>query len=367
MPLLQEMTSHAMRKQQLEQEVQQRDAHIQQLQQQLQAAAQHAQRAQQQHELQVLRTYRAAAAKSAEHLQGLKDRYFHTVPVGPAANQGRKQGPGSVLKMQRRDIAAAYAEFQQVRGSIQSMPSMPATPSSSSKRGMWAEGGFTSIKQPLRQDSGQSPMVSELFLLPAASDPSAAHSFALRSINRAASSSPQRRGSPEQTFSPKQTLSHLASSHNRHDAAEHADSVPNSPQAGFSKQPHLSWLTLPQAEISNVSVETSAAGSDSNAAVPSDVHFGSTVADGQPPPNWQLPFLQQLVQFEACLLTALMGLLTQQPAKRHDENVSEESKPDPTRQQSWPKSASRETADDTTGKSYSADMIMIIVICCLCK
>lgn len=348
---MQELTGSASLQHKLEQQVQQRDAQVQQLQQQLQAAAQHAQRQQAQHELQVLRTYRAAAAKSAEHLQDLKDRYFHSVPIGPANGQGIKKGPGSVLKMQRHDIAAAYTEFQQVRGSIQSMPSMPVTPSShnsSLRRNIWAEGGQVSIKQPWRQGSGQSPVVSEA--LAASSDPAAqnVHSFALRSINRSASSSPQKRGSPEQAFSPRQTLSHLSASH-RQDALEHADSAPSPALPSPAKQPHLSWLTLPHAEASSAPADMSPVPADSNAALSLEVHAASAVADVQPQPNWQLPFLQQLVQFEACLLTALMGLLTQKPQKSNDENASEGKKTEAARQQCWPKSATQEVAEDTTG------------------
>ena len=349
---VQELAGNSGWKHKLQQEVQQQDALIQQLQQQLQAAAQQAQRTQQQHGLQILRTYRAAAAKSAEHLQDLKDRYFHAVPVGPAASPGLKRGLASVLKMQRHDIAAAYAEFQQVRGSIQSMPSMPSTPSShnsSLRRGMWADNSQASIKQPWRQGSGQSLMVPE----PTAASPDLTvshnlHSFALRSINRSASSSPQRRGSPEQAFSPRQTPSHLSLSLRRHDTLEPTEGIVSSPHPIPAKRPHLSWLTLPQAEVGSTPLDLGPA-SDSNAAMPSDAHSGNAATDGQPQPNWQLPFLQQLVQFEACLLTALMGLLTQKPQKSNDENVSEDKTMGPERQQCWPKSASTDPATDTTG------------------
>ena len=348
---MQEMTGCSSLQHKLEQQLQQRDAQVQQLQQQMQAAAQHAQRQQAQHELQVLRTYRAAAAKSAEHLQDLKDRYFHSVPIGPANGQGIKRGPASVLKMQRHDIAAAYTEFQQLRGSIQSMPSMPVTPSShtsSLRRNIWADGGQVSIKQPWRQGSGQSPVVTELLAAP--SDPAAhnVHSFALRSINRSASSSPQKRGSPEQAFSPRQTLSHLSASH-RQEPLEHADGAPSPALPSPAKQPHLSWLTLPHAEGSSAPPDTLPVPADSTAGLSLDVNAASAAADVQPQPNWQLPFLQQLMQFEACLLTALMGLLTQKPQKSNDENASEEKKTQAARQQCWPKSATQEAAEDTTG------------------
>ena len=370
---MQELSDDAGRRLKLKQEVQQKDVQIQQLQHQLQAAAQHAQRMQQQAQLQILRTYRAAAATSAEYLQDLKDRYFHTVPTGPRPDQESEHNLANVLRMQRQDIVAAYTEFQQRRGGIQSMPSMPATPSSHSstaRRNFLADLSQESLKQPWHQGSIQWPMPQEAPATVQEPSIAAAHgvySFALRSINRSASTSPSKRGSPEQLSSPRQAHSHShlsVSLPRRQDTLDPADSLltsalPTTPaKAAVARQPHLGLLALPQAERSSSTVGDLMLGHAPDSAVmPSEALAMSVLPDVQPQPNWQLPFLQQLVQFEACLLTALMGLLTQGP-KEGNANSASSSSPDDrqdsdlaAREQCWPRSApaSPSSIQDTTG------------------
>ena len=354
--LVQELTDTASSRLKLKQDIQQKDALIQQLQQQLQAAAQHAQRVQQQTQLQILRTYRAAAATSAEHLQDLKERYFHSVPSGPRPGHQPEQGIGKTLKMPREDIVAAYTEFQQRRGGIQSMPSMPATPSSHSSTArrnfLSIDSRVGSLRQPWQQGSISWSAPPETPTAVSAQEPSiaAAHgvySFALRSINRSASTSPVKRGSPEQLVSPRQPHSHLSPTlHSRQDAAEPADTLAGPPPVALSSSqadpgspPRPSLLTLPQAESSSsalgdfthgqelgqdqgqgqgqsqghgqgqAQVQWQGLGHDSvGVSHSSEASATGLLPDVQPQPNWQLPFLQQLVQFEACLLTALMAL-----------------------------------------------------------
>ena len=398
--LVQELSDTAASRLKLKQDIQQKDALIQQLQQQLQAAAQHAHRMQQQTQLQILRTYRAAAATSAEHLQDLKERYFHSVPSGPRPGHGPEQGVGNTLKMQREDIVAAYTEFQQRRGGIQSMPSMPATPSSHSSTARRNFLSFDSRQGSLRQPwhQGSIPWSAPQEASPAAAvqEPSiaAAHgvySFALRSINRSASTSPAKWGSPEQLFSPRQAHSHLSASlHRRQDLVEPADTLagpapvtPSSSQTDPGKPPRLGLLTLPQAESSSSApgdfthgqelgqdqgqgqsqgqgqVQWQGLGPDNaSMSVSSEVSTSSLLPDVQPQPNWQLPFLHQLVQFEACLLTALMALLTQEPKASAAQQGSQEERQDTAlqaRQQCWPKSASEapSSVQDTTGMLHA--------------
>lgn len=338
----------------LKEQADKHSAAIQHLQQQLQAAMQQLIQLQQQAAVQATKAYKAAVTSSAKCLQELQDRYFNSTPVQPFPS-GKQSSSSSLLKHQRDSIVAAYSDFQQRRGSIQSMMSAPTnafgSPSSTLQRKTWQKGSqgvlqtAWSQQTSLAEGLGRGLNASSRFM-------DSSKSFAAP-VSRTSSGQPTRAerdmldGSMPRTSSAavqRQGLSHQPSQ-----AALGPDlSVPQGLASGSQQLQH------------DVSLPMQAAGPKSSMAWLDGVSALELTAcalpEVQPDPSWLSPIVQQTLLFEGCLLNALTALLTQPPSDKQDEqNVAGKraKQTAPLRQQCWPKAAedSQQLCDDTTGDS----------------
>ena len=358
---MQEVSTAISHQQTLRQQSQQRDGVIQHLQVQLHAAVQQMGHMQQQAQVQASKAYKAAVAASTERLQELQDRYFHSTPADtvPAG----RQSSGSLLRLQRDGIVAAYNDFQQRRGIVQSLGTVPhnaySSPSSTLRRGTWAGGSQGALQQPW---SPQPPFADTLGrALNASSRFMDSKQSFIRPVSCTSSSAlPHRQGHGFQA-QPLQTEQSVEA----FSAAQQ--------QQGFLDQPFKAAMLLPPS-ASQDSAERAVgayhlqhdasmplAAAPGSSSVTSDLSSAVdmsawTLLDVQPEPGWLTPFQQQLVQFEACLLNSVTALLTQAPAAADTatgQSVGERSAwhHTPPRQQCFPKAAldSQQMSEDTTG------------------
>lgn len=377
---MQELGSAVRTHQHLKEQLQQHDIAAQHLQQQLYAAVQHMDHMQQQALQQAVKTYKSAVQSSTERLQELKDRYFNSTPTD--AWRGGKQAGSNALKLQRENIVSAYNDFQQRHGTIQSMASIPAagtsSPSSSLRRGTWAGSSQGILQQawPQLSPHGDSPSrglnASSRFM-------DSRKSFAVPVSRTSSFATHHRQGMLEQPLNaghgsvPSSVSRNSSMVPQQQDSLLHTGSyLPSrqgSPRQSFAG-PSTSTQTPPQSTADAQSVQQdSIFGSlhpqhaeHATAAVPpgSDAmldYSSWNILEMQPEPSWLMPLVQQVMQFEACLLTVLMGLLTEQPSASSDhggQRVEDKRKGQvaSARQQVWPKAAekSQQTAEDTTGR-----------------
>ena len=332
---------------------------------------------QQQGQAQAMQAYKSAVHLSCDGLQGLKDRYFNSMPT--ASFTTGKQGGNSVLKLQREGIVSAYTDFQQRRGSITSMHITPAagtcSPSSSLRRGYLTASSQGSFQQPLLHlpshlDSpGRNVPASSRFM-------DSKKSFAAPVSRTSSSAAPHRQGNLEQPFASRHgTVASPVScdssvSPQQSDSILHAESAlpsgqsiaeqistPSLPFAGTSG--HADNAQSWQHDSASIALHSQQLGGFALAL--SDTSPASSMAnwhipDVQPEPGWSTPLSEQLLQFEGCLLNALTGLLTQKPSAsvEHGSARAEAKKRGQgggARQQVWPRAAegSQQSAQDTTG------------------
>ena len=336
----------------LKEEADKHSAAIQHLQQQLQAAVQQLMQLQQQAAVQATKAYKAAVTASAKCLQELQERYFHSSPVQPLTS-GKHSSSSTLLKHQRDSIVAAYSDFQQRRGSIESMMSVPTnafgSPFSTLQRKTWQRGSQgvsqTAWSQQafLAEGPGRGLNASSRFM-------ESIRSFAAP-VSRTSSGQPSQAerdmldGSMPGTSSgavQQQSLSHQRS---------HAALGPDlsGPQGLTSSSQQLQH---------DVSLLLQPAGPKSSAVWLNGMSALDLTAwllpEVQPDPSWLSPLVQQALLFEGCLLQALTALLTQPPSDKQDEQNAAGKraalKASP-RQQCWPKAAqdNQQLCDDTTG------------------
>ncbi len=332
---------------------------------------------QQQGQAQAMHAYKSAVHLSCDRLQGLKDRYFNSMPT--ASFTAGKQGSNSVLKLQREGVVSAYTDFQQRRGSITSMHITPAagtcSPSSSLRRGYLTASSQGNVQQPLLHlpshlDSpGRNVPTSSRFM-------DSKRSFAAPVSRTSSSAAPHRQGNLEQPFASRRgsAASPVSCDYSvlpqQSDGILHAESAlpsgqsiaeqtspPSVPVAGTSGHPDnaQSW----QQDTASIALHSQQLAGFASAL--SDTFPASSLAswhvpDVQPEPGWSTPLSEQLLQFEGCLLNALTGLLTQKPsASGEHECARAEAKKrgqgGGARQQVWPRAAedSQQSAQDTTG------------------
>ena len=323
----------------LKEQVQQHDTAVQQLQRQLNVAVQLLEHMQQQAHAQGVKAYKSAVTSSVERLQELRDRYFQSTPAA-----GGKQAGSNVLKLEREHVVSAYAEFQQRRGglTLQSAATIPAaggsSPSSSLRRGAWGSSSLGTIQQPLLHVNSHLDSPGRGWNLnPSSRFMDSRKSFAAPATPTS-SSAPQGQGFVDQPFSPRQSIAASSSSH-----------------------------TFLQRDLSMSMLHTQHEG-HSSADTVLDISKW-TIPDVQPEPSWLMPFMQQLMQFEACLLNALTGLLTQGPSVSDDQDGpgaerKRKGQAGAVRQQVWPKAAEdrQQKAEDTTGASF-VTLLLYLVTC----
>ena len=373
----QELSKGLSHQQQLQEQLQQRSVAVQQLQNQLYAAVQQMEQLQQQGQAQAVHAYKSAVQLSCDRLQGLKDRYFNSMPT--ASFTTGKQGSNSVLKLQREGIVSAYTDFQQRRGSITSMHITPAagtcSPSSSLRRGYLTASSQGSFQQPLihlpsHLDSpGRNVPASSRFM-------DSRKSFAAPVSRTSSSAALHRQGNLEQAFASRRgsAASPVSCDYSvlpqQSDGILHAESAlplgqsiaeqttpPSLPFActsGHADNPQ-SW----QQDTASITLHSQQLAGFASAL--SDTSPASSLAswhipDVQPEPGWSTPLSEQLLQFEGCLLNALTGLLTQKPSAsgEHDSaraEVKKRGQGGGARQQVWPRAAEdrQQSAQDTTG------------------
>ncbi len=373
----QELSKGLRHQQQLQEQLQQRDVAVQQLQNQLYAAVQHMEQLQQQGQAQAMHAYKSAVQLSCDRLQGLKDRYFNSMPT--ASFTTGKQGSNSVLKLQREGIVSAYTDFQQRRGSITSMHIMPAagtcSPSSSLRRGYLTAGSQGSFQQPLLHlpshlDSpGRNVPASSRFM-------DSRKSFAVPVSRTSSSAAPHRQGNLEQPFASRRGSAASPVSCDDSVLPQQSDGILHAESAlplGQSIAEQTTSFSVPfagtsghadsaqswQQDTASITLHSQQLGGFASAL--SDIIPASSLAswhmpDVQPESGWSTPLSEQLLQFEGCLLNALTGLLTQKPSAsgEHDSARAEAKKRGQgggARQQVWPRAAedSQQSAQDTTG------------------
>lgn len=354
--VLQESSAASSHQQTLKQQAQRQEAVIQQLQQQLHAAFQQLGHLQQQAHLQATRAHKSAVAASAERLQELQERYFNSMPVDTLA-----AGSQSLLRLQRDSIVAAYNDFQQRRSSVQSTvgvsPNPFSSPSSTLRRGTWAGSSQGSLQLPWSQSSladspGRGFTASSRLI-------DSRQSFAAPVSRTSSSASPQKQGQgileqPLVAVAEQGMLDMSSAAHMRQGSAEQ-------PLRAAASQDVAERAASPQLLQHDASMGLQQTAPGSSTALP-DLSLAIdstawTLSELQPESSWLLPFMQQMLQFEACLLNSLTALLTQKPPSSHqqDEQSAAEKKAKqrmPPRQQCWPQAAqeSRQTSDDTTGE-----------------
>lgn len=299
---------------------------------------------QQQAPLLAAKAYKAAVASCAKSLQELQDRYFHSTPVHPFTPG--KQSPGSLFKQPSDSIVAAYSDFRQRRGSIESMASGPhnpfGSPSSTLQRKAWLRGSLGASQTSWSQHasfadgSGRGMNTSSRLAGPVSRTSSGQPGHSERDVHdasvvRTSSAALQQQG-----------LSHQASQ-----AALGADPAFVEGAAGQPLQHGVSLL------LQKVALKSSSMLPDMASAL--DLATGM-LPEVLPEPSWLSPFMQQMLQMEGCLLNALTALLTQTPSRtdRQDEQNGAGKgavQKAPPRQQCWPKAArdSQQFGDDTTG------------------
>ena len=343
--------------QRLKEQAQRREDIVQNLQQQLQAVGPQLGLLQQQAQVQSTKAYKAAVAASVNRLQELQDRYFHSTPVDTFSTG--KQSGSSLLRLQRDSVVAAYNDFQHRRGSLQSAVSVAsnafASPSSSLRRGPWAGSFQGALQMPWSQQPSLADGLGRA--LNASSRFVDSRKSSAGPVSRTSSSnSPQRQGQGglEQPLHAEQSLlemtptaqqrqgnpAQVLSACGPQDSTEQAVS---SPALQHDASTALSAASVPSSDL--LSAVSSASGLTA-----------WTLPDVQPDFSWLSPLLQQLVQFEACLLNSLTALLTPPPSAAHrPEGQSSEDRTarqkTPAREQCWPKAAqdSLQLSQDTTG------------------
>ena len=377
----QELSKGLSHQQQLQEQLQQRNVAVQQLQNQLYAAVQQMEQLQQQGQAQAMQAYKSAVQLSCDRLQGLKDRYFNSMPT--ASFTTGKQGSNSVLKLQREGIVSAYTDFQQRRGSITSMHISPAagtcSPSSSLRRGYLTASSQGSFQQPLLHlpshlDSpGRNVPTSSRFM-------DSRKSFVVPVSRTSSSAGPHRQGNLEQPCASRRGSAASPVScdssvlpHQLDDIFHAESALPSAQSIAEQTTP----LSLPFAGTSGRADSAQSWQHDTVfmalhsqqlagfASALSDTSPASSLAswhmpDMQPEPGWLTPLSEQLLQFEGCLLNALTGLLTQKPsASGEHESARAEAKKrgqgGGAQQQVWPRAAeeSQQSAQDTTGSAAS--------------
>ena len=324
---------------------------IQHLQQQLQAAVQQLMQLQQQAAVQATKAYKAGVTASAQCLQELQERYFHSIPVQPFTS-GRQNSSSTLLKHQRDSIVAAYSDYQQRRGSIESMMSAPTnafgSPFSTLQRKTWQKGS-QGVLQPawsqqasLAEGPGRGFNASSRFMdsiksfaAPVSRTSSVQPSQAERDILDGSMPSISSAAMQRQGFS--------------HQPSQALGPDPSGPQGSASGSQQLqhdvSLLMQPAGPKSSAVWLDGVSALDSTAWILPEV---------QPDASCLSPFVQQTLLFEGCLLHALTALLTQQPSDQQAEQnaAGKRAMPKaPQRQQCWPKAAqdSQQLCDDTTG------------------
>ena len=332
---------------------------------------------QQQAQAQAMHAYKSAVQLSCDRLQGLKDRYFNSMPT--ASFTSGKQGSNSGLKLQREGIVSVYTDFQQRRGSITSMHITPAagtcSPSSSLRRGYLTASSQGSFQQPLihlpsHLDSpGRNVPTSSRFM-------DSKKSFAAPVSRTSSSAAPHRQGNLEQPFASRRGSAASPVSCDSSALPQQLDGIMHAESALPSGQSIAEQMTPSGVPIAGTSghadngqpwqhdTASSALHSQQLAGFAlalSDTSPASSMAswhiqDVQPEPAWFTPLSEQLLQFEGCLLNALTGLLTQKPsASGEQESARAEAKKrgqgGGARQQVWPRAAedSQQSAQDTTG------------------
>ena len=324
---------------------------IQHLQQQLQAAVQQLLQLQQQSAVQATKAYKTAVTSSAKCLQELQDRYFHSTPVQPPTSG--KQSSSSLLRQRRDSIVAAYSDFQQRRGSIESMMSVPTnvfgSPSSTLQRNAWQKGLQGGSQTAWSQQAspaegpGRGLNASSRFMenirssaapvsCISSGQPSQAERDTLDgSVSRTSSAAVQRQGLSRQ---PSQ-------------AALGPDLSGPQGLAGSSQQLQHDVSLL----MHSAGPKAPALWLDGASALDLTAWV---LPEMQPDPSLLSPFMQQTLLFEGCLLNALTALLTQPPLDKQDEQSTAGKRAmqkAPLRQQCWPKAAqdSQQLCNDTTG------------------
>ena len=309
---------------------------------------------QQQAAVQATKAYKAAVTSSAKCLQELQDRYFNSTPVQPFPC-GKQSSSSTLLKHQRDNIVAAYSDFQQRRGSIESM--MGATrnafgsPFSTLHRKTWQKGSQGISQMAWSQQASLAEGLSRGL--------NASSRFMDSRKSFAAPVSRTSSGQPSQT------------DRDMLDGSLSCTSSAAGQRQGLSHQPSQAALGpdvfAPQGSASgsqqlqhDVSLPTQAAGPRSSMAWLDGVSALDSTAcvlpEVQPDPSWLSPIVQQTLLFEGCLLNALTALLTQPPSDQQDEQNAAGKRAQqtaPLRQQCWPKAAqdSQQLCGDTTGDS----------------
>lgn len=355
MDALQDSSATSKHQSTLQKQAEKHDASLQHLQQQLHAAVQQVDQQHQQAPQLAAKAYKAAAASCAKTLQELQDRYFHTTPVQPFTPG--KHSPSSLFKHHGEGIVAAYSDFQQRRGSIQSLASAPHNP-------------FGSPSSTLQRKAGPRGSLGGLQICwsrqaSLADNPSRGVNPSSRLLDsiRGASGEPVSRTSsvqPGHLEGPLHDTSVLRTS----SAALQKQGLSHQPsQAAFGPEPPSLQLSAEGAASPGrpLQHDGSMLLQKSAAMLPDGASALDLGTWGLPEvvlePSWLSPFLQQMLQLEGCLLRALTALLTQTPSapNKHDEQhgtgkgVMQKA---PPRQQCWPKAAqdSQQLGEDTTGK-----------------
>ncbi|KAL0038425.1 hypothetical protein WJX77_006050 [Trebouxia sp. C0004] len=377
-----ELSKALSHQQQLQEQLQQRDVAVQQLQNQVYAAVQYMEQLQQLGQAQAMHAYKSAVHLSCDRLQGLKDRYFNSLPTASFTNG--KQGTDSVLKLQREGIVSAYTDFQQRRGSITSMHTMPAagtcSPSSSLRRGYLTAGSQGSLQQPLLHlpshlDSpGRNVPTGSRFMDSKKSLPAP--------VSRTSSSAAvHRQGNLEQPFASRHGTAASPVSCDSTVLPQQSDGILHAESALPSGQSIAEQLATPGLPLAGTSGHADNAQSwqhdtasialhpqqlASFASALSDTSPVSSMAnwhilDVQPEPGWSTPMSEQLLQFEGCMLNALTGLLTQKPSTSVEHGsarpeAKKRGQGSGARQQVWPRAAedSQQSAQGTTGEMVRA-------------
>ena len=324
----QELASRLTQQRHLQEQLQQQQSSLQQSQRQLYAAVQHMDQLQQQAHQQAVKAYKTAVQSSCERLTELKERYFHCTPVG--ASQNSRHAGSNAIKLQRENIVSAYTDFQQRRGNtvIESISNSHATgissPSSSLRRGTWAGSPQGTLQQPLLQLTSR-----------------------LDSPSRAITSNSRFQDSRRSMIAPVSRTS----------SATIQKSATPSPPSHAKQTGDVSDATALQIETAASSVPLQAREQTAAEAQSTDTALdfsGWMIAEVQPEASWMLPYMEQLMQLEACLLNALTEFLTQGPTASDEEEsgrASRKKQSAAVRQQTWPKSAEgcQQTAEDTMG------------------
>lgn len=300
------------------------------------------------------KAYKAAVASCAKPLQELQDRYFHTTPVQPFTPG--KHSPSSLLKHQGEGIVAAYSDFQQRRGSIQSLASAPhnpfGSPSSTLQRKVGPRGSLGGVQicwsrqASLADNPGRGMNPSSRLL-------DSIRGASTEPVSRTSSMQP---GHLEGTMHDTSVLCTSSAALQKQGLSHQPSQAalgPEPPSLQLSAEGAASPVRPLQHDVSTLLQKSAAMLPDAASALDaSPWGLPEVVLE----PSWLSPFMQQLLQLEGCLLHTLTALLTQTPPtpSRQDEQHGTGKglmQKAPPRQQCWPKAAqdSQQLAEDTTG------------------